>query len=100
MENFEVNLTITDSCCNNCCRYINERTTTISNISTLVPLQDNFSLRIIAITNSRVTFEIKKSYMYFVRFGYVNTNTKICLPCSNCCTEHILSIQINSINIT
>lgn len=99
MENFDVNLTITDNCCSNCYRYINERTTSITSSSTLIPLQDSFSLRIIAVTSSRVTFEIKKSYVYFARFGYIDIDTKICLPCGNCCTEHMLNIHINSITI-
>lgn len=99
MENFNVNLTITDSCYSNSCKYVNEKSTVISSISTLVPLQDDFSLRIIAVTNTKVTFEIKKSYVYFVRFGYVNVDTKICLPCGNCCSEHMLNIHINSIEI-
>ena len=77
MENFDVNLTITDNCCSNCYRYINERTTSLKSSSTLIPLQDSFSLRIIAVTSSRVTFEIKKSYVYFARFGYIDIDTKI-----------------------
>lgn len=99
MENFNVNLTITDSCCYNNCKYVNEKATSITNISTLIPLQDDFSLRITSVTNSKVTFEIKKSYLYFIRFGYINIDTKICLPCGNCCSEHLLNIRINSIDV-
>jgi len=97
MDNFNVNLTITDICCNKCCQCVNEKTISISDPSTIISLQDGFSLRIISVTSSRVTIEIRKRFIYFVRFTYLNSETSICLPCSDCCSEHIVRIRINSI---
>ena len=97
MDNFNVNITIKDICCNNCCRSINERTLQLTNSSDVVSLQDNFSFRIISTANGRAVMEIRKSFLRFIRFGYVNIPTNICLPCGNCCAEHRLVITINSI---
>lgn len=97
MDNFNVNLTIKDICCNRCCRCVNERTVTLTDSSTVLTLQDGFSFRIISASNNRVTIEIRKSFLRFIRFGYINVSTNICLPCSNSCCEHILVITINSI---
>lgn len=97
MNNFNINLTITDICCNKCCKSINERTITITDSTNIISLQDGFSFRILSASTTRVIMEIRKSFVRFVRFGYLNVPTNICLPCSNCCMEHILTITINSI---
>ncbi len=97
MDNFNVNLTIKDICCNNCCKCVNEKTITITDSSTIISLQDGFSFRIISVSNNRVIFEIRKGFLRFIRFGYINITTNICLPCSECCHEHILIVTINSI---
>ena len=97
MDNFNVNITIKDICCNNCCKCVNERTITLTDSSTILTLQDGFSFRILSVTPNRVVIEIRKSFLRFVRFAYINTSTNICLPCSNCCKEHILVITINNI---
>ena len=81
MENFNVNLTITDICCNKCCQSINEKTLSIFDTTTIISLQDSFSLRILSVTNTRVTIEL----------------TSICLPNSECCNRHIVKIKINNI---
>lgn len=97
MDNFNVNLIIKDICCNKCCKCVNERTITLTDTSTVLTLQDGFSLRIISVSSTRVIFEIRKSFIRFIRFGYINIPTNICLPCSDTCQEHILIITINSI---
>ena len=97
MDNFNVNLTIKDICCNKCCKCVNERTITLTDSSTILTLQDGFSFRIISVSNNRVVMEIRKSFLRFIRFGYLNIPTNICLPCGDCCQEHILVISINSI---
>jgi len=97
MNNFNVNLTITDICCNKCSKCVNEKTLSIFDSATIIPLQDGFSLRIISVTNTRVTIEIRKSFVRIIRFTYINSETNICLPCSECCQEHILRIKINNI---
>ena len=97
MDNFNVNITIKDICCNNCCKCVNERTLNITDSSTIISLQDNFSFRIISVSSSRVVFEIRKGFLRFIRFGYINISTNICLPCGECCNEHIVIITINSI---
>lgn len=97
MDNFNVNLTITDICCNNCFKCVNEKTLSIFDSSTLIGLQDGFSLRIISVTSTRVVIEIRKSFVRLIRFTYINSETNICLPCSECCQDHILKIKINSI---
>ena len=97
MDNFNVNLTIKDICCNNCYKCVNERTLNITDSTTIISLQDGFSFRIISVSNNRVVMEIRKSFLRFIRFGYLNVSTNICLPCSDCCREHILVITINSI---
>ncbi len=97
MDNFNVNLTIKDACCSNCFKCVNERTLSIFDSTTLIALQDGFSLRIISVTNNRVTIEVRKSFVHFIRFAYLNVSTNICLPCSNCCKEHVLTIKINNI---
>lgn len=97
MDNFNVNLTITDICCNKCSKCVNEKTTSIYDSSTLIPLFDGFTLRILSVTPTRVVIEIRKSYVRIIRFTYINSDTNICLPCSDCCQEHILKIRINSI---
>lgn len=97
MDNFNVNLTITDICCNKCTKCVNEKTISVYDSSTLIPLQDGFSLRILSATATRVVVEIRKSFVRLIRFAYINSETNICLPCSECCLEHILKIRINSI---
>ena len=97
MDNFNVNLTIKDICCNNCCRCVNERTLNLTDSSTVLTLQDGFSFRIISASSTRVVMEIRKSFLRLIRFGYINVPTNICLPCGDCCKEHILVITINSI---
>ena len=96
MDNFNVNLTITDICCTKCSKCVNEKTVSIFDSTTIISLQDGFSLRIISVTNTRVIIEIRKSFVRIIRFAYINTETNICLPCSDCCQEHILRIKINS----
>ncbi len=97
MENFNVNLTITDICCNKCCQSINEKTLSIYDIATIISLQDSFSLRILSVTNTRVTIELRSNLVHYVRFTYINSETNICLPCSECCNRHIVKVKINSI---
>ena len=97
MDNFNVNLTITDICCNKCFKCVNENTVSIFDSSTLISLQDGFSLRILSVTATRVVIEIRKSFVRLIRFAYINSETSICLPCSDCCQTHILRVKINSI---
>lgn len=97
MDNFNVNLTIIDICCTKCTKCVNEKTTSISDPSTLVPLFDGYSLRILSVSPTRVVIEIRKSFVRLIRFVYINSETNICLPSSECCLEHIGKIKINSI---
>jgi len=97
MDNFNVNLNIKDICCNKCSKCIIERTITLTDSSNIISLQDGFSFRILSVSNNRVVIEIRKSFLRFIRFGYLNIPTNICLPCSDCCNKHILTITINSI---
>lgn len=97
MDNFNVNLTITDICCNKCYMCVNENTLSIFDSSTLISLQDSFSLRILSVTNTRITIEIRKSFIRIIRFAYINSETNICLPSSECCKDHRLRIKVNSI---
>ena len=97
MDNFNINLTINDVCCNKCNRSSNGQTLNITDSSTIIPLQNDFSFRIISATNNRVIMEIRKSYLRFIRFGYINVPINLLLPTDDCWCEHYITIKINSI---
>ena len=77
MDNFNVNLSITDICCGKCTKCVNEKTISIYDSSTLIPLQDGFSLRILSVSTTRVVVEIRKSFVRIIRFVYINSETNI-----------------------
>ena len=97
MDNFRVNLTINDVCCNRCNNSSNNTTILITNSSTIIPLQNGFSFRIISASAGRVTVEIRKSFLRYIRFLYINIPTNICLSENSSCYKHIVTIKVNRI---
>jgi len=98
MDNFSVNISVND-CCSNKCHTTNNSTTKIfTSLDDFISIQCCYYLKIISVTNTYVVLSIDNSIIYFVRRAYINVPLKICIP--NNCSTHIITITINSIELS
>lgn len=98
MDNFSVNISVTD-CCTNKCRTISNSTTQIfTNQDDFISLQCCYYLKIIAVTSTYVVLSIDNSVIHFVRRAFIGIPLRICIP--NNCSTHIVTIIVNSITVT
>jgi len=91
MDNYNVNLTIEDTLCDNCCKNTNKKTILITSTSQTVSLQNCYILNVIAATENMFTVLIQNGTQVIVRNIYTSFSTDMCLP-SNC-KRHILNIS-------
>ena len=98
MENFSVNISVTD-CCYNKCRTISNSTTKIfTNLDGFISLQCCYYLKIIAVTSTYIILSIDNGLIHFVRRAFIGVPLRICIP--NNCSTHIITITVNSIAVT
>lgn len=97
MENFSVNISVTD-CCFNKCNTTNNSTTQIITITDdFISLQCCYYLKIIAVTNTYVVLSIDNGIIHFVRKAFIGVPLRLCIP--NNCSTHIITITVNSITV-
>lgn len=89
-NNFIVNLTVSDTCCNKCFKQVNKKEVTITDPSQTIALQRDFVLNVIGIQASHCTVLIQNGSYAIIRNVYTNYDTEICLP--DKCFEHVVTI--------
>ena len=97
MNTFKVDLNILDVCCCKCSKSRSEKSVTIINSSTVIPLQNCYYLKVAYVSTNRALIIIKKDYYYIIRFVFLDIPTNICLPTPDNCTTHYLTITATSI---
>ena len=91
MDDFNVNITITDTINNGCCNNTVQKTVIISSSAQTIALQNCYILNVIAISQNMFTVLIQNGTQVIVRNIYTNFITDLPLP-SNC-KRHLLSIS-------
>ena len=91
MDDFNVNITITDTINNGCCNNTVQKTVLISSSAQTIALQNCYILNVIAITQNMFTVLIQNGIQVIVRNIYTSFTTDLPLP-SNC-KRHILNIS-------
>jgi len=97
MENFSVNISVTDCCFNKCHTSSNSTTKIITNTDDFISLQCCYYLKIITVTSTYVIISIDNGIIHFVRRIFIGVPVKICIP--NNCSSHIITITVNSITV-
>jgi len=97
MENFSVNISVTDCCFNKCHTSSNSTTKIITNTDDFLSLQCCYYLKIITVTSTYVIISIDNGIIHFVRRIFIGVPVKICIP--NNCSSHIITITVNSITV-
>ncbi|MCX8074981.1 MAG: hypothetical protein N2749_05285 [Clostridia bacterium] len=93
MDDFIVQLSIVDTCCNKCFKEVNRKMVTITETSQTVALQNCFTLNVINVEENFATVLIQNGVYAIIRNIFTNYTTEICLP--NKCKEHIVAISVN-----
>ena len=96
MDDFNVNITITDTINNGCCNNTVQKTVLISSPAQTIALQNCYVLNVIAINENMFTVLIQNGVQVIVRNIYTNFTTDLPLP-SNC-KRHILNISGSIVN--
>lgn len=97
MENFTVNLSVTDCCYNKCHSSSNSTTKIFTDTDDFISLQCCYYLKIIAVTSTYILFSIDNGVIHFVRRAFIGVPVKLCIP--NNCSTHIITIMVNSITV-
>lgn len=97
MENFSVNISVTDCCFNKCHTSSNSTTKIITSTDDFISLQCCYYLKIITVTSTYVIISIDNGIIHFVRRIFIGVPVKICIP--NNCSSHIITITVNSITV-
>lgn len=98
MNNFNVNISITDCCFNKCHSSSNSTTKIFNSADDFISLQCCYYFKIISVTNSYILISIDNEIIHFVRRVFVGVPIKLCIP--NNCSSHIITITVNSITVT
>lgn len=91
MDTYNVNLTVEDTLCDNCCKNTEKKNVLITSTSQTVSLQNCYIINVIAATNNMFTVLIQNGIQVIVRNIYTSFTTDICLPSD--CKRHLLSIS-------
>lgn len=98
MNNFSVNISVSDCCCTKCCTSNRETTRIITSPNDFICLQNCFYIRILSVTETYALIEITNGTIHFIRKAFLNIPFNLCL--SDNCTNHCIVILVNSIVIS
>ena len=91
MDTYNVNLTIEDTICDNCCKNTEKKSILITNTTQTISLQNCYILNVISVQNNLFTVLIQNGIQVIVRNIYTSFTTDICLPSQ--CKRHLLKIS-------
>lgn len=98
MNGFNVNVEITDTICDKCCKNTVTKTVLVTSPSQQIDLQNNYVLNVIDITSTYFTVLIQNGINTIVRNVFTNYAMQICLP--DKCFQHVLTISGTIIPLT
>lgn len=90
MNNFNVNIYISDYICASNCQNTLEKDTTLTSTSDTLTLQCNYVLNIVRVSGILFTILLQNGIQTYIRNIYQNESFQICLPCRN--GIHIITI--------
>lgn len=97
MNNFNVNITIEDLICSNCCKDREIKTETITSSSEVINLKEGYILNVVSINSSYFTIIVQNGINTIIRNVFTSFPIRIYLPCK--CANHILTISGNIVEI-
>ncbi|MBR5228176.1 MAG: hypothetical protein IKV94_06040 [Clostridia bacterium] len=97
MNNFNVNISVSDCCSSKCCNSNKETTKIITSTADFISLQNCYYIRVLSATSTYVLLEITNGTIHFIRKAFLNIPFNLCL--SENCPVHRIIILVNSITL-